>query len=234
MHYRSTSIHAFHSNLKHLATLICLILLASPASIAAEPDPWADFLEWWPGTYNNMAQVNAQKAGAEPDKANTAQRLFIRRVDLPAFGDDVFYAEWQAYDDPTNIMRQRFYAMENEGGVQRLNLHIFPNDAAFRDRTVGAHLDPSKLSGITPADMVDLKGCDVFFEWQNDHFAGAMKKQECAFPAPDGTPIYSWSQMRLKPSAFEYLDGWFNTDDSVYQRLAYHWYVFEKADDPSE
>ena len=67
------------------------------------------------------------------------------------------------------------------------------------------------------------------FTWQGDHFAGAMDKGACAFQAPGTTDdIYSWSQMRLTPTSFEYLDGWFNPDGSVYRVLADDWYVFEK------
>lgn len=216
------------------SALTALVAPTAGATTEAKAEAWADYLSWWPGAYDNTAQVMEQRAGPEPDKVNTHQRLFIRRVNLPAFGDHVFYAEWQDYDDPSKVMRQRFYAMELEGGVQRLNLHIFPNDPDFVARTVGAHKDPRKLEGVTPADMVPLKGCDVFFEWTGSDFTGAMKKRDCAFPAPDGTPIYSWSQMKLDSSAFSYLDGWFHEDDSVYMRLAHHWYVFDKKSDDAD
>lgn len=56
-----------------------------------------------------------------------------------------------------------------------------------------------------------------------------MDKGTCAFKAP-GTndDIYSWSQMRLSATTFEYLDGWFNPDGSVYRVLGDDWYVFER------
>jgi hypothetical protein len=34
--------------------------------------------------------------------------------------------------------------------------------------------------------------------------------------------------MRLTPTSFEYLDGWFKPDGSVYRMLADDWYVFER------
>ena len=204
----------------------------SPSTKLETPDGgehWERFLSWWPGDYDNLEQVEQIAAqGIESVIGPTA--LYIRRVELPAFGEDVYYAEWHNPDDPTQIIRQRFYAFENEGSTLRLNLHIFPPDADFSARTAGAYLDPSKLEGLTPEDMFPLPGCDVFFEWQNDEFAGTMKKQSCNFLAP-GTevPIYSWSQMRLRDDAFQYLDGWFHReDDSVYRQLSDRWVAFKK------
>ena len=111
----------------------------------------------------------------------------------------------------------------------RLNLHIWPADKPeFVARTSGAHLDPRKLSGVTPADMAGLKGCDVYFDAVAAGFSGAMKKGACAFAAPNGSPIYSWSQMILTPTQFSYLDGWFNLDGTVFQKFAGDWYVFDK------
>lgn len=223
------------SRLSHILRLLALGCLTIPSYVSAEPSEsqWRDFLSWWPGEYDNTRQVMEQQATAEDTgDVNTHQRLIIQPVEAPAFGDAVFYAEWQAYDDPTNVMRQRFYAMERDGDTFRLNLHIFPPDSAFVARTAGAYKDPSKLDKLTPADMVPLTGCDVFFAPEGaSAFSGAMVKQDCAFDAP-GTdvPIYSWSQMRLTPTAFQYLDGWFNTDGTTYMRLAPDWYVFDKRD----
>lgn len=141
------------------------------------------------------------------------------------------YAEWQALDDPDKVLRQRFYSFEVDaarGGV-RLNLHIFPPAPDFVARTRGAHLDPSKVAGLTPADMVPLPGCDVYFTWTGTQFEGAMDKGACAFKVP-GTDvdIYSWSQMRRAQDTFAYLDGWFYPSGEIYQRMSNDWYVFER------
>lgn len=201
----------------------------NPADRQPQPEDWPRFLDWWPGDYDNLDQV-AQIAAENGEPFMPPTALRIRRVDLPAFGNDVYYAEWHDFEDPAEILRQRFYAFEREGATFRLNLHIFPPDAEFVARTAGAYLDASKLNGITPADMFPLPGCDVFFEWEDGVFGGAMKKQSCNFKAP-GTEIeiYSWSQMRLRDDAFEYLDGWFHrSDDSVYRQFSDRWIVFEK------
>ena len=188
-------------------------------------EQWGQFLAWWPGTY-------ATKVTMETDDENfVANRsLHIRRVELPSFGAEVFYAEWQDADQPESILRQRLYAFEREEDTFRLNLHIFPPDPEFQARTAGAHLDPSKLDGVTPEDMFPLSGCDVFFKWEGSEFTGAMKKGACAFDAPEtGVPIYSWSQMRLQADSFSYLDGWYRaSDDTIYWQPSSQWFDFRK------
>jgi hypothetical protein len=210
---------------------VLLAMIASTAGAAAEPAAtaadYARFLGYWPGVYDNLAQVAGQTGATR----NQATRLYIRRVEAPAFGADVYYAEWQDAADPAKVTRQRIYAFSREpSGELRLALHIFsPENKALVARTIGAHEDPRKLDGVTPADMAGLKGCDVFFRPDGAGFSGAMIKGDCAFPAPDGTPIYSWSQMKLNADTFSYLDGWFRTDGTLFQRMSPDWYVFRKA-----
>jgi hypothetical protein len=190
------------------------------------------FVAVWAGDYNNQAQSKAQEAaGRAANDRNQPTQLFIRKVDLPAFGPDTYYAEWRDANQPTKVTRQRLYVFERDQAENklRLNLHIWPADKPeFVARTSGAHVDPSKLKGVTPADMAGLKGCDVYFDIDGKEFSGAMKKGACAFPAPNGTPIYSWSQMKVTPTQFSYLDGWFNLDGTPFQRFAGEWYVFDK------
>ena len=76
--------------------------------------------------------------------------------------------------------------------------------------------------------MMPLPGCDVYFMAAADGFVGAMDKGACAFPAPDGTPIYSWSQMKIVDGVFSYLDGWFKIDGTPYRQFSEDWYVFER------
>lgn len=195
---------------------------------------FSEFLSTWEGTYDNLSQIEMQQAqGIPQDDRNRATLLFIKKVDLPAFGPHAYYAEWQDANDTGTVIRQRIYGFEIDEQDQslRLNLHIWPiQSAEFIERTTGAHIDTRKLAGITPADMAGLKGCDVYFKKTESGFAGTMKKEQCSFPAPDGSgsPIYSWSQMTVNDSQFTYLDGWFNMDGTVYLELGTYWTVFDK------
>ena len=220
--------------------VLVILSLLSCAHCANSADTVSDsdyrrFLSAWSGDYDNLAQVEAQEAAGEPQEGrNRPTLLFIRKFKLPAFGSDAYYAEWRDAREPDKIARQRIYAFEIDQAKQklRLNLHIWPLDKTeFRARTAGAYLNPRKLEGVTPEDMLDLKGCDVFFDQTGGEFVGAMQKGSCAFSAPDGTPAYSWSQMKLTPTRFSYLDGWFRQDDdSPFRRFTTEWYVFEKKD----
>ncbi len=203
-----------------------------PGAGATQHD-FDEFLAGWAGDYDNSAQVRRQQATGRPaNERNNAMTLYIRRVDLPAFGEHVYYGEWRDGIDASNLVRQRIYVFELDAELGiRLNLHVWPADnAEFVVRTRGAHLDTTKLAGVTPADMFGLVGCDVFFHKTRDGFAGSMRKGACAFPAPGGEDktVYSWSQMKRTPSQFSYLDGWYNVDGSPYRRFAVDWNVFDK------
>lgn len=215
--------------MKHrkMSFVTALLTMCFPQTSQAEDleSQFERFLSWWPGTYDNRAQVDASSSPMLP------VNLYLQPVDLPAFGPEVVYGEWQDANDPSKIVRQRFYGFEIDHDRQalRLNLHIFPPAPDFVAKTKGAYEDPYKVAGLKPADMVPLPGCDVYFTWQGDHFAGAMDKGACAFQAPGTTAdIYSWSQMRLTATTFEYLDGWFNPDGSVYVVLADDWAIFDR------
>lgn len=211
--------------IRSLAASLLIALFSAPVSAESLEQRFAAFVAWWPGTYDNGAQVRAG------DTAPVPTRLHVRAVNVPAFGDHVVYAEWQALDNPDRVLRQRFYSFEidEERAAARLNLHIFPPDPDFVGRTRGAHLDPARVENLTPADMVPLPGCDVYFTWTGEQFEGAMDKGACAFKVP-GTDIdiYSWSQMRRSADTFAYLDGWFYPNGDIYQRMSDDWYVFER------
>lgn len=217
-----------------LLTAIYLLLGGVSASTAEYDEAleaqFTRFLAWWPGVYDNDAQATASPGSFDQ------LVLHIQAVTLPIFGDHVVYAEWQGAQDATGIPRQRFYTLEidKERQALRLSLHIFPIDEEFKERTRGAYDDLSKIAGVTPADMLALSGCDVYFTWQDDHFAGAMEKGSCAVTAPGTTTdIYSWSRMRLSETTIAYLDGWFNTDGSVYRTFAEDWSVFIRRGAPT-
>ena len=209
-----------------ISSLVFTCLCATSSFGQSLESRFETFLSWWPGIYDNAHQADASNA-----EAPMPTRLFLREIDLPAFGDHVVYGEWQALEDPNRVVRQRFYGFEidHERQSLRLKLNVFPPDPDFVARTRGAHEDPSRVSHVTPDDMLSLGMCDVFFTWTGDKFEGSMDRGACTFPAP-GTDIqvYSWSQMRLTDTTFEYLDGWYHMDGSAYRRMSNEWYVFKR------
>jgi hypothetical protein len=219
------------------ATFALSVFIYLPASADTMLERhFPEFLNAWEGSYDNLRQMQEQDAQqVQKEDRNRPTLLFIKKVDLPAFGPHAYYGEWQDANKPSTVIRQRIYGfkIDDEDQSLRLNLHIWPiQSPEFVARTAGAHLNPDKLNGVTPEDMADLKKCDVYFKKTEDGFAGTMKKKYCSFPAPDGSgaPVYSWSQMTVNKTQFTYLDGWFNMDGSVYRQLAKYWNVFDKKE----
>ena len=137
-------------------------------------------MQWFPGVYDNQEQVYFE-AEQEVDEALRHERIHhvFEPVDLPAFGEHVFYVQQHLNDDPAEIYRQRIYTFQpdyDEGAV-RLTIHI-PNDVAS---LVDAHLDPTKLTGLVPEQTRVLPGCDVFWRRQADHFVGYMQPNACSY-----------------------------------------------------
>ena len=137
-------------------------------------------MAWFPGVYDNQEQVYFEQE-QEVDEALRHERIHhvFEPVYLPAFGEHVFYVQQHLNDDPAQIYRQRIYTFrpDYEEGAIRLTIHI-PNDVAS---LVDAHLDPTKLSGLSPEQTRVLPGCDVFWRRQSNHFVGYMTPNACSY-----------------------------------------------------
>jgi len=138
------------------------------------------FLEWFPGVYDNQEQVYFEvEQGVPEDLRHERIHHTFAKVDLPAFGENVFYVQQYLDDDPAKIYRQRIYVFTTDYVENAIRLAIYtPNDVAS---LVDAHLDPSKLESLTPADAVNRPGCDVFWKKRAAEFDGQMKPGACSF-----------------------------------------------------
>ena len=137
-------------------------------------------MAWRPGVYNNHEQVYFE-AEQEVDGAPCQERMHhvFEPADLPAFDEHVFYVQQHLNDDPAQIYRQRIYAFrpDYEASAIRLIIH-FPNDVAS---LVDAHIDPTKLSSLSPKQTHVLPGCGVFWRRQANHFVGYMTPNACSY-----------------------------------------------------
>ena len=164
-----------------LLTALWVVMTSAHADEAAVLDK--DFhamMAWFPGVYDNQEQVYFEQE-QEVDEALRHERIHhvFEPVYLPAFGEHVFYVQQHLNDDPAQIYRQRIYTFrpDYEEGAIRLTIHI-PNDVAS---LVDAHLDPTKLSGLSPEQTRVLPGCDVFWRRQSNHFVGYMTPNACSY-----------------------------------------------------
>ena len=161
------------------------LLLASAGTASADANAILDrdmrvFLEWFPGVYDNQEQVYfEQRLEVPEDERHERIHHTFAPVDLPAFGENVFYVQQYINDDPAQIYRQRIYVFvpDYEENAIRLIIHI-PSDA---EALVDAHLDNSKLDGLTPEATRTLPGCDVFWKRQANQFVGFMKEGACTY-----------------------------------------------------
>ena len=173
---------------------ICTLALAAVASFGtvsaadapAGPAPpravqekdFRTFLSWFEGEFDSNEQVAfAEELGIPKDAVPERIHSIFRRVDLPAFGEHVFYVEQYLDGDPARIYRQRLYVFSLDERAQAIKLAIhIPADTKV---LVGAHRDPSKLAGLTPDATRSPAGCEVYWRRRGDAFLGEMKPGAC-------------------------------------------------------
>ncbi len=163
--------------------LLVSVLVVMP--VKADPNAVLDrdfktFLEWFPGVYDNQEQVYFQESlGVPEDLRHERIHHTFAPVDLPAFGEHVFYVQQYLDDEPSKIYRQRIYSFTADYDEAAIRLKIYtPNNV---EALVDAHLDPSKLDGLTPDDARHMPGCDVFWRKRAAEFDGQMKEGACNF-----------------------------------------------------
>lgn len=203
----------------------CLLGLALTTIAVASVDGWADdntdpnardlliLTQWFEGDFDNEEQLwfQADPRSATPDDERHVQiHTSHRRLQLPAFGEHVFYVEEYKDNDPTDIIRQRFvtFASEPEQGRIRMKQGFFKDPEAAR----GAHRDPGKLGGIGAEDVFFLDGCDVFWQRRADQYEGAMAPQACAFGEGDARR-YSVHNLTLSATKYWRVDTTFRFSD---------------------
>jgi hypothetical protein len=154
-----------------------------------------DLANMWDGAFDTANQVNFQERFSQPAEGWVARHHKIfKRVDLPAFGSTVTYVEHYAGDPPGQLVRQRLYVHSVDTDAQQVITDIY----AFRGddvaKVVGAHQNPSKLSGLTPAKMDKLPGgCAIRWQSRGDVFVGTQAPEDCLY-----TPEGFGQQVRLR------------------------------------
>ena len=137
-------------------------------------------LDWFPGRYDNDLQVYFDGELNTPAEARNGRiHSIFMPVSLPAFGQNVFYVEQYADNDPTKIYRQRIYRFTADYPEQAVKLEIFTPSPAQASTILGAWQDPSKLAGVTPEAMRQTPGCEVYWRRQDNQFLGTMKPNAC-------------------------------------------------------
>ena len=169
--------------LGHFAALLSLaIFLAAPSAAGDLNYDLETMMEWFAGEFDNHQQhVDEIEAEEPPEQPHEWIHSIFHPVELPDFGDNVFYVEQYIEGDPTNIYRNRIYSFSINEEVEAIQLTIY----SFKDHeaVIGAHLDETKLEGLTMDDVRTLPGCEVFWKKQADNFIGWMPDGACRVPS---------------------------------------------------
>jgi len=170
--------------LASLAALLTLTLFLAATPTAADSLQYdlEVMMEWFAGEFDNHQQhVDEIEAESPPEQPHEWIHSIFHPVEVPVFGDHVFYVEQYIDGDPTNIYRNRIYSFSVNEEVEAIQLTIY----SFKDHeaVIGAHLDETKLAGLTMADVRTLPGCEVFWKKQADNFIGWMPDGACRVPS---------------------------------------------------
>ena len=154
-------------------------LTAAPAAAGSLEEDLELMMSWFAGEFDNHLQfLEEREAETPPEQPHEWIHSVFHPVDLPAFGEHVFYVEQFTDGDPSKIYRNRLYSFSVNEEMQAIQLDIM--SFADADAVVGAHLDPSKLADLGPDDVRTIPGCEVYWTREgDDRFIGSIPDGAC-------------------------------------------------------
>jgi hypothetical protein len=177
-------------------TLAALILLSVPAFTQNLSADLKLLMKLFEGEFDNYAQVWEEKEQKAQHPHEHIHSIFAR-VNLPAVGEQVFYVKQYMNGDPTKIYRTRLYSFapnEKEKAIE-LRIYTFPDEKAVND----AHLDQTKLAGLTLDKLKATPGCEVYWQRSGEEFKGTMKPTCRVNSARLGKTIIITDDLKLTP-----------------------------------
>lgn len=171
---------ARHARLLLLCAAGAAVLTGCVSAAHEEKKPeiqLAQITRWLPGSYNNVAQHDADvRAGKPPHEALA---ITIVAIDSPIMGPHTFYLQESAADDPQRVMRQQILTFEvNERGKVREQLANLVDPRRWRD----GPSSPELLTALVTEDLVPLNGCDLFWQQALEGFIGLNDPARCHMP----------------------------------------------------
>ena len=209
--------------MKSISTSILMVLtflIHGPAH-AADRDPMTRDLilltDWFEGDFDNEEQIwfqNLQGDALPAEDRHQRIHTIHRRVDLPQFGNNVFYIEEYLDNDPKNIFRQRIVIFSTDGQTRQIRM----SSPAIKDgeKYHGAQQDPSVLASLTQEDLIFFEGCDVFWKRRASQFEGQIPLKSCVYGEGEKRR-YSLHKLWLSPDKFWRVDAsLLMSDDSLF------------------
>lgn len=220
--------------LRYLSILL-VTAFSTPAALAQGQDGTpaerdiAVIAEMLPGTYDNREQVYFDgRLGVREEARHERLTSAISRVNLPAFGEYVFFVRDHRNNEPETPYRLRIYSMAPDNGAQAVRMKIYYLEGGdMIDTYKDAHLDPNLLLDRTPENTFILPGCDVFWRREAGQFHGAMDEGACTWDWPGKGEVVTDYHLMLSENALWLRDLTFDADgtqitgnlDQVYHKL---------------
>ena len=175
------------------------------------------FLEYFEGEFNNHNQVNFETDDSLDEQVPEEARHpwhhhTIRRVDAPAFGEYVFFAQINEEGPDGPVVRQRVHVVERHCQSGTIRQRFYAIEAGQEgvdypaDPTAVAELPRESLRGYP-------EGCQIVWWRRADRFSGDIAKGYCAVVSRrSGTPLYIAARMELSRDEIWHLEEGFNED----------------------
>jgi hypothetical protein len=181
--------------LHHVVLPLALILAGGGAKAAETPTMTvasvADLASLFEGEFTTLPG----RASATPPPAKVLYNL-AKRVQVPALGQDVVYAEQHEKAPDGPMLWQRLYAFELDHDLGLIVMK--PYDFSNGQQLAGAYSDPTPLAKLEPAALKPQPGgCVVLWHRAEAGFEGALKPGSCkdapvaakaATPSATGAP----------------------------------------------
>jgi len=208
---------------KHIlnALAICCFInpvLGAPSLAATYDNPNArDILiltKWFEGEFDSSEQVWFEKfdaAKVPEDRRVERLHAWNKRLDLPEFGDHVFYVEEYMNNDPEEIVRQRFVVFEPD--LQESSIRMKQGFFKNAKKVLGG----KNLDRIKAKDIFFIDTCDVFWKRKAGQFEGKMKAKECVFGEGE-LRRYSVHDLTLSENEFWRTDSTYLVSDGSFYK----------------
>lgn len=178
------------SALVAMALAMALVLSACGGTAQQRRGELAELARLLPGDYDNLEQVRASEPGAVP-----GVRMVIVPVYAPLVGEDIFYVQEMAADDPRRVIAQRLINLEiTPDGRVLQGIFVFEEGGRWRD----GHQRPDVFKSLLPNDLKLVEGCDLEWRAAGRRFTARNNPATCRVARPgSGEPARRESRMEL-------------------------------------
>jgi hypothetical protein len=157
-----------------LLAAAAIVLAACTSQEARREAELAQVIQLLPGRYDNTAQARADAlAGVRPP--HEALALAVVPVYAPMVGNNVFYVQEMAADDPRRVMAQKLWTFESTGEGIVQSVWTLSEPLRWRD----AHLNPEVLQSLMAQDVARSRGCELTWKKIDTRFVASNDPARC-------------------------------------------------------